>query len=261
MLTLECLSIGLSTQNSMANYALDSSPQVYARIGGVLYMIIIAFGFFSEGFVNSQLIVPGDPAATANNIMASQTLWRISVAGNVMVPLCAVGLLLVEYVLLKVVSKTLILLAVFFNLISLAVECVSKINLLEMTALLSNPIYAETFTQAQLQALAFFALESHDIAWNLALLFFGFTCLVNGYLIFKSGFLPRTIGILVQVAGLSYLIACIAALLLPSLANVILPGILLPVLVGEASYGLWLLVKGVNVPKWKMRADGGGPTP
>lgn len=231
-----------------------SSPQLYARIGGVLYLIIIAFGLFAEGIVDSQLMVPGDPSATARNIMTAPTLWRVSIAGNIILPLCAVGLLLVEYVLLRVVHTRLVWLAVFFNLVSLALESVSKINLLEMLALLTDPLYAKGFAPTQLETLAYFALKSHDIAWNMALLFFGCTCLVNGCLIFKSGFLPRTIGVLLALAGLSYLIACSATLLLPAVANVILPGILLPVLVGEASFCLWLLIKGVNVEKWQMRA-------
>lgn len=233
---------------------LDLSPQQYARIGGVLYLIIIVFGFFAEGFVDSQLMVAGDPAGTARNIMAAPTLWRVSIAGNILIVLCAVALLLVEYVLLRVVHTRLVLLAVFFNLVSLALESVSKMNLLETLALLTDPLYAKAFAPPQLETLAYFALKSHDIAWNIALLFFGCTCLVNGYLIFKSSFLPRTIGVLLALAGLSYLIACSAALLLPAVAAVILPGILLPVLVGEASFCLWLLVKGVNVEKWKMRA-------
>jgi hypothetical protein len=130
----------VSNEKQMATHRLDWSVQVYTRIGGVLYLIIIAFGFFAEGFVDSQLIVAGDPAATANNIAAAPTLWRISLAGNITVPVLAVGLLLVEYLLLRPVSRPLVLLAVLFNLVSLAVEAVSKINLLEMHALLSDPV-------------------------------------------------------------------------------------------------------------------------
>jgi hypothetical protein len=237
----------------MMNHALTTSPQTYARIGGALYLIIIVFGMFAEGYVDSQLIVPGDPAATANNIAAAQSLWRLSIAGNIIVPLCAVGLLLVEYVLLRPVSRPLVLLAVFFNLVSLAVEAISKINLLEMLSLLTDETYAQAFAPPQLQALAYFALDSHNIAFNIALLFFGCTCIVNGYLIIKSTYLPKAIGILLQIAGVCYLIACSAALLAPNLANALLPGILLPVLVGEASFCLWLLIKGVNVDKWNLR--------
>ena len=103
---------------------------------------------------------------------------------------------------------------------------------------------------------AFSSLKSHDVAWNLALIFFACTCLVNGFLIFKSGFLPRTIGILMQLAGLCYLTACFAALVAPALADQLLPGILLPCLVGESSLCLWLLLRGVDVPEWEKQALG-----
>lgn len=239
----------------MADHTVDTSPQVYARIGGVLYLIIIAFGLFAEGFVNNTLIVPGDAAATAHNIMASQLLWRVSVAGNMLVPVCAVALLLIEYVLLRPVSKHLVLLAVFFNLVSLAVEAISKLYLLEVVSLLGDADYLKAFEPQQLQALAYLALKSHDIAFDIALIFFGCTCLVNGYLIFKSGYLPRIVGILMQIAGLSYLTANFAALFAPAFADLILPAILVPAFIGESSFCLWLLVKGVNVQKWNKRVN------
>jgi hypothetical protein len=101
--------------------------------------------------------------------------------------------------------------------------------------------------------LASIALRSHDIAFNITLIFFGCGCVVEGYLIFKSGYLPRSIGVLMQVAGASYLVACFAALFAPVLADLIIPAILLPPLIGESAYCLWLLVKGVNVAKWNER--------
>ncbi len=101
------------------------------------------------------------------------------------------------------------------------------------------------------------ALASHNIAFNIALIFFGFTCLVNGYLIFRSGYLPRFIGILMQIAGLSYLIACFTALFAPAFADLITPAILLPPLIRESSYCLWLLVMGVNVARWRERTIAG----
>jgi hypothetical protein len=101
---------------------METSPEVYARIGGALYLMIIALGLFAEGFVNNKLIVSGDATATAHNIMASQSLWSIGAAANMIVPLCAVPLLLVEYVLLRPVSKNLVLLAVFFMGLSFLLE-------------------------------------------------------------------------------------------------------------------------------------------
>jgi hypothetical protein len=237
----------------MAHQTVENSPQRYARTGGALYLAIIVLGAFAEGFVANKLLVPGDAAATAHNILASSALWRLSVAGDLIVVLCAVPLLWIEYLLLRPVSKQLVLLAVFFNLVSLAVEAISKLFLLVVMPTLGNSDYLRAFEPQQLQILANLALRSHDIAFNIALIFFGFTCLLNGYLIFKSGYLPKFVGILMQVAGLSYLVACFAALFAPAFADLITPAILLPPFIGESSFCLWLLLKGVNIEKWKER--------
>src|SRR5712692_12066317 len=98
----------------MANHPVETSPQVYARTGGVLYLIIIISGLFGEAFVRDKLIVSGDATATANNIIASQLLFRISVAGELTHLVCAVALALIFYVLLRPVSRNLALLAAFF---------------------------------------------------------------------------------------------------------------------------------------------------
>ena len=240
-----------------ANHSVENSPQRYARLGGALYLAIIVLGAFAEGVVTNKLIVSGDAAATAHNILASPELWRLGVAGDFIVVLCAVPLLWIEYLLLRPVSKQLVLLAVLFNVVSLAVEAVSKLFLLVVMPTLGSADYLRAFDPQQLQTLANLALKSHDIAFNIALIFFGFTCLVNGYLIFKSGYLPRLIGALMQIAGLSYLIACFAALFAPTFADLIVPAILLPPLLGESSFCLWLLVKGVNITKWKQSVSRG----
>ena len=239
----------------MANRTVENFPQAYARIGGVLYLAIIVLGAFAEGFVADKLVVPGDAATTAHNIMASPVLWHLSVAGDLIVALCAVPLLWIEYLLLRPVSKQLVLLAVLFNLVSLAVEAISKLFLLVVMPTLGNGDYLKAFEPQQLQILANLALKLHDIAFNIALIFFGCTCLVNGYLIFRSGYLPKLIGILMQVAGWSYLTACFAALFAPAFAGLIIPAILVPPLIGESSFCLWLLVKGVNIARWKEQVS------
>jgi uncharacterized protein DUF4386 len=237
----------------MANITVENSPQRYARLGGALYLAIIVLGAFAEGFVANKLVVAGDAATTAANILASPGLWRLSVAGDLIVVLCAVPLLWIEYLLLRPVSKQLVLLAVLFNLVSLAVEAISKVFLLVVMPTMGSADYLKAFDPHQLQILANLALGSHDVAFNIALIFFGFTCIVNGYLIFRSGYLPKFVGILMQIAGLSYLTACFAALFAPAFADLITPAILLPPLIGESSFCLWLLVKGVNIAKWKER--------
>jgi hypothetical protein len=237
----------------MAGQTLKGFPQRYARIGGALYLAIIVLGAFSEGFVSSKLFVAGDAAATAHNILSSSGLWQLSVGANLIVVLCAVPLLWIEYLLLRPVNKQLVLLAVLFNLVSLAVEAISKLFLLIVMPTLTSGEHLKSFDPKQLQALANLALQSHDVAFNIALIFFGFTCLINGYLIFKSDYLPKLVGVLMQIAGACYLIACFAALFAPALSDAITPAILLPSLIGESSYCLWLLFKGVNMAKWNQR--------
>lgn len=241
----------------MPNQTIEISPQKYARIGGLLYLIIILFGAFAEGFVTKKLIMSGDTATTAQNILASPALWQLGAASNLIVVLCAVPLLWIEYLLLRPVSKNLVLLALFLNLVSLAVEAISKLFLFLVMPILQKADYLKAFDLQQLQVLANIALKSHDISFNIALLFFGFTCLVNGYLIFKSAYLPKFIGLLMQLAGLCYLIGCFAALFAPAFADLIIPAILIPPLIGESSYCLWLLVRGVNIEKWKERVSAG----
>ncbi|MBC6699355.1 DUF4386 domain-containing protein [Hymenobacter sp. BT190] len=236
--------------------ATETSPWRYARLGGALYLIIILCGAFAEGFVMDKLVVSGDAVATAHNILAAPSLWRLGVASNVLLVMCAVPLLWIEYQLLKPVSKSLAQLSLLFNGVSLAVEAVSKVFLL-----LVMPILASTATLpdgsglGELPLLATLALKSHNIAFNVALLFFGCTCLVNGYLIFRSGYFPRFLGVLLQIAGGGYLVACTAALFAPALAAVLLPAILLLPLVGELALCLWLLLKGVNRPQWQVRVS------
>jgi len=237
----------------MASQTVEAFPQAYARIGGSLYLMIIVLGAFAEGFVANKLIAPGDATATARNIMAAHGLWQFSVAGDLVVVLCAVPLLWIEYLLLRPVNRQLALLAVLFNVVSLAVEAISKLFLLLVMPTLGSPGYVKAFAPQQLEVLANLALRSHDIAFNIALIFFGFTCLVNGYLIFKSGYLPKLLGVLMQIAGLSYLLACFAALFAHALADLITPAILLPPLIGESSFCLWLLIKGVHVGRWNER--------
>lgn len=234
---------------------IETSPQLYARTGGLLYLLIIVFGGFAEGFVMNNLIVAGDAAATAHNIMASPGLWSLGVAGNLLVPVFAVAQAWIFYLLLRPVNKQLVLLSVFLVLVSLSIESVSKLFLLAVMPVLASANHPGTFDPLQAQSLAHLSLVLHDIAFNIALIFFGFSCLVDGYLIYKSGYLPKLVGLLMQLAGLCYLIACFAALLAPTFANVITPAILIPPLIGESTFCLWLLIKGVNVVRWKERTS------
>jgi len=226
---------------------------VIARIGGVLYLIIIAAGTLVEAVVRDKLIVSGDAAATAGNIMASQSLWRVGIAGELIAQVCTVALALVFYVLLRPISRNLALLAVFFNLVSIAIEVANSLNLFAALFLLGSAGYLRAFEPNQLHALSYLSLKSQGYGFGISLVFFGCDCLVLGYLIFRSGYLPKFLGVLMQIAGLCYLVNSFALFLAPAFENLIFPAVLVPSFIAESSLCLWLIVKGVNVAKWEER--------
>src|SRR4029077_9811604 len=232
----------------------EASPQVYARIGGVRYLIIIVIGFCGEFFVRDKLVVAGDVTATANNIMTSESLWRISIAGDLILLVCAVPLTLILYVLLRPVNKNLALLAVFFNIVEFPIEAASKLCLFAALFLSGNADYLKAFAPHQLPALVKVSLKLHDYGFGIDLVFFGCACLVYGYLLFRSGYFPRTLGVLMAIAGLSYLVNSFTLILAPAYAGTI-SLILVLALIGELSLCLWLMVKGVNEQRWKEQAS------
>ena len=231
-----------------------SSPQRYARLAGVLYLAIILLGAFGELFVRATMVVFGNAAATANNIAASPSLWRAGIVGDLLMHVADLPVILLLYFLLRPVNENLALLATFINLIQTAVLAANKINLLLPLFLLADASYMKAFSPEQLHALSAIAINTHAHGFAIGLVFFGFACLIRGYLIFKSGYWPKILGTLMFLAGLSYLTNSFALLLAPAFADMIFPAVLLPALVGELSFCLWLIVKGVDVEQWQQRA-------
>jgi hypothetical protein len=238
----------------MEEQTVEASPRFLSRIGGVLYLIIIVIGFFDEAYVRNRILVSGDAAATAANLRSMESLWRFGIAAEFLLLICGISLTLVFFILLRPVSRDLASLAVFFSLVSLAVEASVQLYLLGALFPLGSGEYLKAFTPEQLNALAKLSVRSHGYGFGVALIFFGCVCLILGYLIFKSGYLPKTVGVLMQIAGVCYLTNSFALILSPAFADRIFPAILVPAFVGEASLCLWLLVKGVNVEKWEARA-------
>lgn len=231
-----------------------ASPRALSRIGGVLYLIIIVLGLFGEAFVRGRIIVSGDAAATAANLRSLESLWRLGIAAELVLLISAVVLALILFVLLKPVSRDLALLAVAFNLVSIAVEAVAALHLVAALFPLGHAGYLGAFQPEQLYAMASMSVRSHGHGFGVALIFFGCECLVLGHLIIRSGYLPKTIGVLMQVAGSCYLVNSFSLLLAPGFADRLFPAVLLPAFVGEASLCLWLLVRGVDTGKWRLKA-------
>jgi hypothetical protein len=221
-----------------------------ARIGGVFYLLIIVAGLMGEFFVRAKLIVSGDAAATTNNIESSSLLWRFGIAGDLFMHVCDIPLVLIFYILLKPVSKNLALLAMLFVLTQTAVLIASKLILFMPLFLASDVGYLKVFAPDQLHALSYLAIRLDAYGFGVGLIFFGFSCLILGHLISRSGYLPKLIGILMQIAGACYLVNSVTLILAPAIADILFPVILLPSFIGELSFCLWLLVKGVDVSKW-----------
>jgi hypothetical protein len=236
----------------MATARAQVSPQLYARAIGVLYLIVIVVGFYAYGYVPGRLVT-ADAATTANNLLAHTLLWRTGVVAGLMVVVCAVPQLLFEYLLLRPVQRNIALLAVLFNVISLVIESLSGLGHLGAIALLAGRDSLGGVSLHQLQAWAALAIDLHDADLNISFLFFGCVCLLYGYLIFRSRFLPRFLGVLMMLAGLCYggnsVLVFLDLHLLPATG---VPLLLLPAGLSELILCLWLLIVGVDVPKWHL---------
>jgi hypothetical protein len=235
------------------------SPQRYARICGALYLYIIVAGTFAEVFVRSRLVVPGDPVATAQNIRANETLFRIGFSGELLHLVCDVGVAVLLYALLRPVDRNIALLAAWMRLACIVILAMSSLSHFAALRLLAGGESLKGFSPGQLEMLATLVLKLHGDGYAISLVFFAFACLALGYLIYRSGYLPRAIGVLLVIAGACYLVNSFAHFLAPSLGATLFPALFVPIFIAELSLALWLLVKGVDVAKW--RALTGEPSP
>lgn len=226
------------------------SPLAYARVAGLLYLLLLPLGVFGILYVPSIVIVPGDVAATAGNIMASESLFRLSIVTALLVQVVNILVVLLLYQLLKPVEKKIASLMVIFLLVGVPIAMLNELNKFAILLLVSGAPYLKVFTADQLQALIPLFLDLHQHGINIAGIFWGLWLLPMGYLVFKSGFLPRVLGVLLIIGCFGYLIDSAAFFLLPSLHVSIAQFTFL----GEVLLPLWLLIKGVNVERWEERA-------
>ena len=222
-----------------------------ARIAGLLTLMIVVFAPFSMLYVPSVLIVPGDAATTANNIIASEGLFRLSMVSDSVVFLIEIVLTVLLYVLLKPVSKTLSLVAAFARLAMTVIQGINLFNYFFVLLLLSGAGYVTVFAPDQLQALVLLFLNAHQSVVLIWGLFFSLHLLVLGYLVYQSGYIPKLLGILLIIASLSYLTQSFGNILLPKYEELFASVGFLSII--EVAFPVWLLIKGVNVEEWKKR--------
>jgi hypothetical protein len=227
----------------------EFSPQAYARAVGVLYLVIILGGIFAEIFVRGRIVVSNDAAATASNILAHEQMFRLGFAAQLIPLLCNLPLAVMFYELLKVVNRRVAMVVVLFSVVGSAVEAATLLTHYAPLVILKR---GEMLGMAPdlLQALTYMAMQLQTIGFSIALTFFGGTCLARGYLIFKSGFLPRFIGLFLAAEGVAYLANSFANFLAPSVARTLFAALLVFGL-AEVILCLWLLIRGVNVPRWR----------
>ncbi len=231
----------------------EASLRSLARTTGILYLLTIVTGIFSAGYATGKLVVSGDAVATAQNILAHRGLIQLAFAVYLIEMACQVAITALFYNLLKPAGRTISLVAAFLGLTGCVIKTFSRVFFIAPLFILGGAHYLSVFSAEQLKALALLFLKVNDRGAGAALVFFGFYAILTGYLIIRSTFLPRILGVLSVIGGFGWL-----TFLYPPLGGRLFPFIAIFALLGAALLIVWLLVKGVNEQRWKEQADAVG---
>lgn len=224
-----------------------------ARIAGVLYLVIAVLAIFIHFYVPAELFVPGDATTTANNILASEGLLRMSIGSELVLLLSEIALSVILYQLLRPVNKTLSLVAAVSRVTMTIIHAVNLLNQFFILLLLSGAGYLSMFEPNQVHALVMLFLDAYSYGFDIGIVFLALHAFLLGYLIFKSGYLPKVLGILFMLAAFGYLIDSFSLILLTNYETT--PTFIAIIIgVAEVAFPLWLLIKGVNVKQWERRA-------
>jgi hypothetical protein len=227
-----------------------------ARVSGILYLIIFVVAPFPFIVGRAGLVVPGDAITTANNILASKSLFRLGMAAETIVFLVEIVLAALLFVLLRPVNKPLSLAAAFSRVGEAVVQAVNLLTSALVLLLLGDTGYLSVFNFDQLSSLSMLFLDVNAFVILVWGFLFGLHLLLLGYLVYKSEFWPRILGILLLLAGVGYLLQSFGHILLPQFDDILSVAVVVLAVPGELAFALWLLVKGVNVGKWEQRAAG-----
>ena len=223
-----------------------------ARVAGAVYLSMVFTAPFSLIYVPNKLIVRGDATATAANILAHETLFRLSIFGDLVGQVIFICLAIALYRLLSNVNRTWALLMVGFVLVSAAVGFLNTLNNIAGLILFQGGEFLSVFDTAQRNALGMLFIRLHSQGIFIAEIFWGVWLFPFGLLVFRSGFLPRFIGVWLMINCFGYVALSIIALFFPSYYSAAF-GYLQPVLFGELAIMLWLLIKGAKVPPLRAR--------
>jgi hypothetical protein len=227
----------------------EMSPKAKARMAGAFFLATTVLGVFAQSLISDRLVLPGDAATTAANILGHESLFRLGFALFLVEMTCQITMTVLFYDLFKPVNRNASLLTAVIGLTGCVVKSVARLFFYAPLLVLCGARYLSVFTAEQLQALALLLLEVNDVGAGMALAFFGFAALVRSYLIYRSTFLPRFLGVLSLLTGLALL-----SFLSPPLGNRMFPYIAAVGLLATVAQISWLLVFGVNEQRWKEKA-------
>ncbi len=228
----------------MNNQSVFSINQ-FAKITGIGYLIIFLTGFFSNFFVLESIVVWDEAEQTVQNLIGNEMLFRFGIIGFVIMVISDLLLAWTLYYLLLKVNKSISLLAALFRIVNAAIFGFALMYLLNVLNML--PVTKNNIEMCKEIISAF---TGFNTTWLIGLIFFGFHLIILGYLIFKSGYIPKILGILLFIAGFGYLIDSFANILLPGYndyKDIFMMIVLLPGIIGELSFTIWLLVKGSKI--------------
>ena len=225
------------------------SDKNLARIAGFCYLVVIATGLFSEVFVRQALRVSNDALATAHNIQTNEMLFRWGFVADLINFVVGIPTILIIYNFFKRSNKIIVQIALALVIIQTAIIAVNLLNQITPLLLLGNDTYLTTFQQNQLATLSLLSLNIQAQGYGVGLVFFGFYCILIGYVIFKTNAIPKIIGLAYALAGLCYLINSFTMFLSKGFVNPMFIYLAIPILLGELSLCLWLLIKGIDTTK------------
>jgi Domain of unknown function (DUF4386) len=236
------------------NRTTAGSPQRYARVAGVLYLLIFFVGPFAFFMGRVGVVVPGDPAATVENLFSSQSLFRLGIAAETVIVLVEIVVSAILYVLFSPVNKPLALASAFARFAQSILQAVNLITAVPALLLLGGAGYLTVFNPDQLNALVLLFADANAfmiIIWGLL---FGFHLLLLGYLVYRSGFMPRILGILLMIGAVGYLAQSYGHILAPQYNEILSTVVIILSIPGELAFTVYLLWKGLNIEKWNELA-------
>jgi hypothetical protein len=250
-MSVPVIDASVSTEEVMrARSARRGDPRLYARWAGALALVLVVLSAFSMVFVPAMLYVPGDATATAQKIIASEWLFRLGVLSDLAICLTEVVLVTLLYALFKPVSPLVSLMAAFSRLAMAVVQGVNVAGSVAVLLVLGGAASSSAFTADQSNVLAQLILNTHEQGVFIWQAIFALHCLLLGYLIFRSGFVPKILGALMVVAALGYLANGVVNLSYPAGKATLAAVVAVTAIFGELPFFLWLLIKTVNADAW-----------